>query len=126
MNTVLQLIMPSGGLIQLVAYGAPDVYLIGNTDNPYASNHRDAMMHWFIDRESGHAEKDDMMTVNDMPNILDHVPYMMKPKHNSIEPFQLNTERACVKIQRAWKTVISNPSYKLCVNRLHREFKELC
>ena len=73
-----------GALIQLVAYGAPDVYLIGNTSSPYASNHRDAMMHWFINRESGFAEKDDMLDVNNMPGVLDHVPTVMKPLQNSI------------------------------------------
>lgn len=94
----------SGGLLQLMAYGAPDVYLIGNTTNPYVSNNRDAMMHWFIDREDGHAQTEDIMPWFDMPKILDHVPSGMKPTQGIIEPFKVNTERACVKIQRAWRT----------------------
>lgn len=93
----------TGGLIQLVAYGAPDVYLIGNTSSPHASNSRDSMMHWFIDREDGLAQKEDVMPWFEMPAILDHVPLIMKPHHDTITPFRINTERACVKIQRAWR-----------------------
>lgn len=114
-----------GALIQLVAYGASDVFLVGNTTDPYAYNHRNAMMYWFINRECGHAEKDDMIPIVNMPGILDHVPNTMKPNQTELTSFCVGTERACSRIQRAWRNAISNPSYKLCINRLMQEYKEL-
>lgn len=93
-----------GAYIQLFAYGASDNWLIARgTCDPYACNNRDSMMYWFLDRETGYAEKNDMFSVIDMPGVLDHVPSVMKPSADSMQPFSINTERACVKIQRAWK-----------------------
>ena len=89
--------------MQLVAWGAPDIYLIGNTSDPYSYNHRDAMMHWFIDREDGFASKEDMVPIVNMSSILDHVPRYSKPECDSLVPFSIKKERACVKIQRAWR-----------------------
>jgi hypothetical protein len=96
----------TGGLIQLYAYGVSDVFLFGNTTKPYPYNHRDAMMHWFVNGNDGLPSKEDMVSVVDMPNILACVPISMKPSPNTLEPFRISRERACVKIQRAWRKII--------------------
>lgn len=117
--------MMQGGLVHLVSYGASDVYLFGNTGDPYTYNHRDAMMYWFIDRNDGYACKEDMVSVQNMPGLLDHVPEMMKPINDCIASFSIKKEKACVKIQRTWRNAISNPIHPVCIRRLMRDFSDL-
>jgi hypothetical protein len=114
-----------GGLVQLIAYGAPDAYLIANTSDPHCYNHRDAMMHWFVHREDGLATKEDMVWVRTMPSILSHVPGPLKPEEGSLVPFSVMKERSAVKIQRAWRRAVSDPSYEVCQRRLLREFEQI-
>jgi hypothetical protein len=78
-----------GGLVQLVAYGAPDVFLTGNTGCAQGYNLRDSMMHWFVDRDDGQAVRSDLPTQS-LPsrdrrawfgnNVLAHVPASMAPR----------------------------------------------
>jgi hypothetical protein len=127
-----------GGLIQLVAYGAPDVYLTANTGNPYCYNNRDSIMYWFIHRADGFPTKYDLKSVYQSQNLLDHnspsfdeilspilyhVPDIAKP--NGLTPFSIKKEKDVIKIQRTWRNAISNPRYKLCRKRLLCEFDEL-
>jgi hypothetical protein len=49
-----------GGLIQLVAYGAPDVYLTTNGGESLPSNTRDSIMYWFVGRQNGLAREGDV------------------------------------------------------------------
>jgi len=49
-----------GGLIQLVAYGASDNWLHGNTFDAQCYNIRNSMMHYFINRDNGFPLKDDI------------------------------------------------------------------
>ena len=47
-----------GGLMQLVAYGAPDTYLLANASDATPYNTRDSMAsRWFVDREYGLAAR---------------------------------------------------------------------
>ena len=78
-----------GGLMQLVAYGAPDVYLVGNTGCAQSYNMRASMMHWFVDREDGQAILSDLPTspghladfTSWMGNdVLAHVPTCLAPR----------------------------------------------
>ena len=56
--------------------------------------------------------------------ILDHVPDCAKP--NDLQPYKAPTrDRAIYKIQSAWRNAWYNPKYKMCRDRLMREFKEL-
>ena len=56
--------------------------------------------------------------------ILDHVPDCAKP--NDLQPYKAPTrDRAIYKIQSAWRNAWYNPTYKMCRDRLMREFKEL-
>ena len=107
--------MESGALVQL--YGT-DTFLFGNTSDPYCYNNRDSMMYWFIEYDDGLPSKKDLLKISNAPHILDHVPDFLK--HMSIKE-----ERAIIKIQRAWRNAIENPCYKLCKNRLLKEFYEL-
>ena len=94
-----------GGLMQLIAYGAPDVYLIGNGGVPF--NTRDSMAsRWFVAREDGMATRDDIVgTLTTTPStadyaawqtgsILAHAPASMAPPRGSLEPFSVSDERA--------------------------------
>ena len=81
-----------GSLLQLVAYGAPDNYLLsmGDTSDAQPFNMRDSMAsRWFVTREDGAAKNEDMLYSQgtDMTNfeystwqsstILAHVPASM-------------------------------------------------
>ena len=82
-----------GGLMQLVAYGAPDVYLIVNaTTNAVPFNTRDSMAsRWFVAREHGLATRDDI-DGSAVP-ILAHAPASMAPAKGSHRPFSVREER---------------------------------
>lgn len=94
-----------GGLMQLVAWGAPDVYLIGNTSNPKPYNMRDSMAsRWFVKHVDGFAKVadiDDESQNSSSDNnesqtkggILDHVPPSMAPMKGSLLPFIIREER---------------------------------
>lgn len=125
-----------GGLIQLMAYGAPDVYLTANTGNPYCYNNRDSIMYWFIHRADGFPTKYDLKSVDLLDHnsplldvkkmlspILHHVPDIAQP--NGLTPFSIKKEKGVIKIQRTWRNAITNPQYKLCRKRLLCEFDEL-
>jgi hypothetical protein len=101
--------------MQLVAYGAPDNYLTGNTGCAQAANMRDSIMHWFVDREDGVASFEDMPVQHEAhpdvrrwlsDGILAHVPTSLAPTRNadgSTLPFSVRTERAAARIQAAWR-----------------------
>lgn len=117
---------PRGAHIQLFALGASDVFLCGNTSSPYCYNSRQAMMHWFVDRDDGNATCEDVWDVHDMPGILEHLPEMLRPALSDVTAsFSIKKERSCVKIQRAWRNCISNPRQLMCKKRLEKEFCEL-
>jgi hypothetical protein len=73
--------------MQLVAYGAPDLFLIGNTGRAQGYNLRDSMMHWFVERDDGQAVLSDLPTQS-LPagsawignDVLAHVPASMAPR----------------------------------------------
>jgi hypothetical protein len=72
--------MPSGGLLQLVAYGATDIYLTGGTARSnYCSNTRASLMYHFTGRPDGMPTAEDVQTTDDMPAILAHVPDHQRP-----------------------------------------------
>lgn len=75
--------------MQLIAVGASDNFLMESTCNPHPSNSRDAMMHWFVERNDGFAVAEDMVQVVDMPGILSHVPDHSKPVAGSLIPFSI-------------------------------------
>jgi hypothetical protein len=78
--------MVGGGLVQLIAQGATNHFLTCGTTDPHCYNHRDAMMHWFVDRDDGFATQEDMVTVSNAPSILS--------AEGSIVPFSVREERA--------------------------------
>ena len=97
-----------GGLMQLVAYGAPDVYLVGNTSDAVPFNTRDSMAsRWFVAREHGMATRDDIedplassstSSTTDYAawqtgGILAHAPETMAPQRGSLVPFSVRDER---------------------------------
>ena len=56
--------------------------------------------------------------------ILDHVPDCAKP--HDMHPYKAPArDRAIYKIQSAWRNAWYNPQYKMCRDRLMREFQEL-
>lgn len=114
-----------GALMQLVCYGAPDIYLSGNTFDAQPYNIRSSMMKWFINREDGLAEKDDLKDTRDIElnGIFSHYPDYLKP--SELKPFSVKKERAAVKIQKVWRNAISNPEYLICKNRILNEFNDL-
>lgn len=117
-----------GGLIQLVAYGAPDTFLCGNTGNPNYFNINDSIKNWFINNDDGLPEKEDIGTsIIESKSIFDHYPEYLKNHFTNQIPisFNLNIEKSTIKIQKAWRNSISNPNYKLCKNRLLNEFLEI-
>ena len=71
--------------MQLVAYGAPDVYLTGNTSDAHPSNMRDSMAsRWFVARDDGLATRSDLPAYFRDPavdfsegSILAHAPASM-------------------------------------------------
>lgn len=98
----------------------------GQETHPYAYNHRDAMMHWFVDREDGFATSADMLPVRGAPLILQHVPDKYRPAWSPVtRPYMPRHERCAAKIQRAWRNCIADPEYQMCVTRLQREFQSL-
>jgi hypothetical protein len=101
-----------GGLMQLIAYGASDVYLTGITGNPQCYNIRNSMIHYFINHDDGLPVKEDLDIDNS--RIFEHYPEYIKPSTNTLVSFNINKERSCVKIQRAWRKRIGNPPYTLC------------
>ena len=124
-----------GGLMQLVAYGVNDSFLISH-DGSLPYNHRDSTCHWFIDSEDGHARHKDVnprwfagseywMDDRDIPDVLAHVPQHSRPAADSLVPFRVSTERASTKIQKAWRNAIANPKFKMCFDRLTKEYNEL-
>lgn len=112
----------SGGLVQLVAYGASDIYLISHDcDCEYQyANHRDSMMHWFVDREDGFPIEEDLRPTSDpfTAAALQHA------EHISL-PFDTKQEKAATRIQAKFKEAITNPDHPICKRRLMREFEEL-
>lgn len=100
--------MVYGGLMQLIAQGATNNFLTYSTSDPHGYNHRDAMMHWFVERGDGFATQEDMVTVSNTPSILSHVPDALKPAEGSFVPFSVKRERAAAKIQRAWRATLQN------------------
>lgn len=126
-----------GGLLQLVAAGAPDVYLFGNTGCAQAANLRDSLAHrWFVGREDGAA------TAEDLPvqpggrgarpdlrrwlgdGVLAHVPACAAPTvapDGSTRPFSVATERAAARIQAAWRRAVADPAFSVCRRRLLAE-----
>lgn len=108
-----------GTLIQLTAYGASDTYLCGNIGyDPQCYNVRDSIMNWFINKENGLPDKEDI----EYNEIFTHYPNYLKPNNNILKSFDVKKEKAAMKIQNAWKTSISNPKYMICRNRLLYEF----
>ena len=95
-----------GGLVQLVAYGAPDVYLTANAGAARPFNMRDSMAsRWFVAREHGLATLEDLyrQTSAVAPlssfadwqtgSILAHAPASMAPAKGSHRPFSVREER---------------------------------
>ncbi len=122
-----------GGLIQLIAYGAPDVYLHGNTGNPQCYNIRNSMIHYFINRNNGFPLKEDIdsntnekkdftperrfnieeiFTIDKGIGFFAHYPDYLKPPIDNLVPFNINKERSSVKIQRAWRKMKKYQSLK--------------
>ena len=99
-----------GGLVQLVAYGAPDTYLFANASDATPYNTRDSMAsRWFVAHEDGFASQGDvvgsssgerepdMSTVDyntwQSGSILAHAPESMAPAKGSLQPFSVREER---------------------------------
>ena len=87
--------------MQLVAYGAPDVYLTGNTSDAHPSNMRDSMAsRWFVARDDGLATRSDLPAYFRDPavdfsegSILAHAPASMAPPKDSHRWFSVREER---------------------------------
>ena len=101
-----------GGLVQLVAYGAPDNYLFA-VGGSYPHNIRESIMHWFVGREDGMATRADMG--------LQYIPSLPGLSF----PFSVRKERAAAKIQAAWRSAIADPRFGVCRRRLAREFEDM-
>jgi hypothetical protein len=113
----------SGALIQLVAYGASDVFLVGNTGIPQCYNINDSIKNWFINNKHGYADTQDIEAyAQKIPSVFAHYPDYLKPSPNDLKPFSLKKEKSAVKIQKAWRQSIGNPAFAICKNRLMREF----
>lgn len=110
----------TGGLAQLVAYGAGDIYLIAyEVGSDYRSaNHRDSMMYWFVDRENGFPTEEDLSPSNPFDIMVQHAAHVELP-------FDVRREKAATRIQARFKEVITNPDHPMCKRRLMREFEEL-
>jgi len=96
-----------GGLIQLVAYGASDNWLHGNTVDAQCYNIRNSMMHYFINRDNGFPLKEDIdcntnpkrdhqpelrFDIDKRPiekgiGFFAHYPEYLKPSNESLDPF---------------------------------------
>jgi hypothetical protein len=105
--------MIGGGLVQLVAYGAPDTYLLATGGGSYPHNIRESIMHWFVGREDGMATRADMS--------LQAIP----SRPGLSFPFSVRKERAAAKIQAAWRSAIADPRFGVCRRRLAREFEDM-
>ena len=106
--------------MQLFAHGDIGNYLNGNTGNPQCYNIRNSMIHYFINRNNGFPNKEDIDTCEDSDftperrfnidqqpieqgtGFFAHYPEYLKPV-DTLVPFNINKERSCVKIQRAWR-----------------------
>ena len=109
--------MPAGALLQLVAWGAADAYLITHDANAHSYNIRDSMMYCFVGRADGHPIASDLeKTPWDLPLHFGDMP---------LEPQNEKKLRYARKIQRSWRTALANPEYRLCRRRLAREFQAL-
>jgi hypothetical protein len=97
-------------LIQLFAYGASDVLLICRNEAEYASpyNLSDYNYCSFIDGK--------MDTTTD-GSILHQSGIQL--------PFSIKKDKAASRIQQRWREAICNPSYRVCKDRLLREYGEM-
>jgi hypothetical protein len=97
-------------LTQLYAYGCGDVWIIAQAEAekavPY--NFPKYNNHCFV-----HGEID----VN-LDTSIQH-------QSGVTFPFNVKKEKAAYRIQNAWKTAITNPSFAVCKRRLMREFEGL-
>lgn len=70
----------------------------------------------------------DIINANpDLPWIQEYLQYNRTTWKTPIEPFEKCVREwvAASTIKRAWKRAISNPGFKMCRDRINREFKEL-
>jgi len=68
-----------GAMIQLVAYGASDIYLYGIKGSPNYYNIHDSIMYWFINNDDGLPQKEDIETsIIDSKSIFEHYPEYLK------------------------------------------------
>jgi hypothetical protein len=87
----------TGGMLQLVAYGASDLFM-GNGGRALCANLRDSMMHWFVERDDGMPLLEDLSgqpawMMGD--NILAHVPADKAPgtaANGSTVPFRVRSD----------------------------------
>ena len=110
-----------GGLRQLIAYGAPDIYLTCSGDNP-AYNINTYNNCWFVDSDDGVMDKNTMAISN---SIFEHYPEYLKPSDDIEISFNTGVEKMISRIQNRLRHAIQNPSYVMCQKRLLGEFDML-
>lgn len=118
--------------MQLVAYGAPDNFLIGCGGEP--SNMASVCLkgHWQIRRASGRPTKHDLRELHnatgDRGCSQQQSIFHEFPTHHhlikSVTSDNVVQEKMARRIQSRWKMCISNASYRICRRRLLRELQD--
>jgi hypothetical protein len=106
-----------GTRTQLAAFSANDHWAVGSS---YPYNTHESIMHWFVVREDGVA------TAADMASHTECIPSWPGLLSADVRiPFNVRKDRAARRIQTAWHSAIADPGFRICRNRLKREFAQL-